>query len=321
VTIARAQNQPVHEQYMFDWMLVNPSFAGFSEITTVKMTHREQWIGISDAPSTSFLMFKHRLKGRAGGIGGYIFSDSNGPNSFNGFQFSWSWQALLRARRHNRFVLSFGMSFRGMFHSLDESRFERDYYDPIVSYGRQLTFVPNANAGIVLSYKQHFLGASFDNLIPWTDRMYNVAAEPITYAIMNIHTGHIIQLKPRYQIRPSAMVKTNFHGLNQLDVNFKFHIMSGKKIRSVYLRHPHEIWLGASYRQTLDFTHAAPLSFSPCIGFSIQSFTFMYLYDFGLTSLQTCHYGSHQISIGIRLYRDKYLNWGKHHVASFNYDF
>ena len=44
VSVIQAQNIPVHEQYMFDWMLVNPSFAGFSEITNVKVVHREQWV-------------------------------------------------------------------------------------------------------------------------------------------------------------------------------------------------------------------------------------------------------------------------------------
>jgi len=317
-----AQNMPVHEQYMFDWMLVNPAFAGISEVTSVKMVHRDQWVGIDDAPRTSFLMFKHRLKGRAGGVGGYIYSDQNGPNSYNGFQFSWSWQALLRAKRYNRLILSFGMSFRGLLHTLDESRFDRDMYDPLIDYSRKVTFVPNANACVMISYRQHFIGASFENLIPWSDRMYNIQAEPINYVIMNIHTGHILQLKKdRYQFRPSLLVKTNFHGLTQMDINFKFHIMSGKEIRSVYLRYPNEIWIGASYNQTLDWNHSAPLSLSPAVGFSIHAFSFMYLYDIGLTSLQSYHYGSHQISIGIRFFRDKYRNWSKHNVPSFNDDF
>ncbi|MBN2777864.1 MAG: type IX secretion system membrane protein PorP/SprF [Bacteroidales bacterium] len=316
-----AQNMPVHEQYMFDFMLVNPAFAGISEVTSVKMIHREQWVGIDDSPSTSFLMFKHRLKGRAGGIGGYIYSDNNGPNSYNGAQFSWSWQALLSAKRYNKMILSFGMSFRGLIHSLDESKFDRDLYDPIVDYSRKATFVPNANAGVVLSYKQHFLGASFENLIPFSDRMYNVSVEPIKYVIMNIHTGHILQLTPKVQFRPSALVKTNFHGLNQLDVNFKFHLMSGKEVRSVYIRYQNEIWLGLSYNQTLDWMHSAPLSLSPALGLNYHAFTFMYLYDLGLTSLQSCHFGSHQISIGIRFWHDKYYNWDKHLIPSFNDDF
>jgi len=320
-TYAQAQNIPVHEQYMFDFMLVNPAFAGISEITSVKAVHREQWIGMDNSPSTSFLMFKHRLKGRAGGIGGYIYSDRNGPNSYNGAQISWSWQVLLSAKRQNKMMLSFGMAFRGLLHSLDETKFDRDMYDPIVDYNRKNSFIPNANAGLVFSYKQHFLGASFENLIPWSDRMYNITYEPNNHVIMNVHTGHILNIKSKFQLRPSALVKTNFHGLNQLDLNIKFHIMGGKDVRSVYIRHNNEVWLGLSYRQTLDLMHSAPLSLSPAIGFSYHAFTFMYLYDLGLTSLQSCNSGSHQISIGIKFWHDKYYNWDKHLIPSFNDDF
>lgn len=317
----RGQDLPVHEQYMFDYMLVNPSFAGLSEVTSVKMIHREQWIGVDNAPNTSFLLFKHRLKGRSGGIGGYIFSDHNGPNSKYGAQFSWSFQALLKSTRYDRAILSFGMSFRGLVHVLDETGFDKDIYDPIVTYSRLSTFVPNANAGVILSYNQSFIGASFDNLIPWTDRMYEITAEPISHVLMNVHTGHIIQLKRKMQLRPSAMVKTNFNGLSQLDINVKLHIMGGKEINSIYLRFPNEVWFGASYRQTLDWKNSSALSFSPAVGFSVKAFTFMYLYDLGLTSLQLYHSGTHQICVGIKLFPDQYVNWGKNKTPIFTEDF
>jgi type IX secretion system PorP/SprF family membrane protein len=320
ISVAQAQNTPVHEQYMFDFMLVNPSFAGISEVTNVKLVHREQWVGI-EAPSTSFLMFKHRLKGRAGGIGGYVYSDSNGPNSYQGAQIAWSWQAMLSVKRYNKLILSFGMAVRGMFHSLDESEFTRDLYDPLVDYNKKVSFNPNASAGLLISYRQHFLGASFENLIPWSDKMYNIQVEPINYVVMNLHTGHIIPIQKRYQFRPSVLFKTNFHGLNQLDINFKFHMLSGKAIRSVYIKYPNDVWVGLSYNQTLDWLNSSPLSLSPAFGFSIHAISFMYLYDLGLTSFQSCNYGSHQISIGIRLFRDQYVNWGKHDIPSFNYDF
>lgn len=320
-SLLKAQDLPVHEQYMFDWMLVNPSFAGLSEVTNIKMIHREQWVGLDEAPSTSFLMFKRRLGERAGGIGGYVFSDQNGPNSYYGAQFSWSFQVLLKSTRYDRAILSFGMSFRGLFHVLDESKFERDLYDPIINYSRKTTFVPNANAGLLFSYNQSFVGVAFENLMPWTDRMYNVSYEPINYVMMNAHTGHVFQLLRKLQLRPSFLFKTNFHGLNQMDVNVKFNLKGGKEINSVYLRYPNEVWIGASYRQTFDWMNVSALSISPAFGFSVKAFSFKYLYDLGLTTLQGYHFGTHQISIGLRFYPDKYVNWGKHHIPLFLDDF
>ena len=320
-TQINAQDLPVHEQYMFDYMLVNPSFAGLSEITSVKIIHRQQWIGIENAPNTSFLMFKRRLAGRTGGIGGYVFSDQNGPNKKYGAQFSWSFQALLRSVKYSKTMLSFGMSFRGLVHVLDETGFNRDIYDPIITYSRHTTFIPNANAGFLFSHRQSFIGASFENLIPWTDRIYNITIEPINYVIMNIHAGTIMQINRKAQLRPSAMVRSNFHGGNQLDVNIKFHIFGGKEIKSVYLRFPNEVWFGLSYCNTLDWGNSAPLSLSPVFGISVKAFTLYYQYDLGLTSLQLFNSGSHQIGIGFRLFPDQYVNWDKHSIPLFIEDF
>jgi type IX secretion system PorP/SprF family membrane protein len=321
VLSARAQELPVHEQYMFDYMLVNPAFAGLSEVTSIKMIHREQWVGIENSPNTSFLIFKRRIKDRTGGIGGYVFSDNNGPNSKFGAQLSWSFQALLKSTRFDRSILSFGMSFRGLVHVLDESKFERELYDPIINYTRDVSFVPNANAGAMFSYNQSFIGVSFENLIPWTDRMYDISVEPLTYVFMNIHTGHIIPLMRNIQLRPSAMYKTNFHGLNQIDCNIKCNLQSGKKIHSVYLRFPNEVWFGLSYRQTLDWKNISALSLSPTFGFNVGRFTFAYLYDLGLTTLQSYNYGTHQISVGLRFFPDQYVNWDKHSIPLFTDDF
>lgn len=317
----KAQDLPVHEQYMFDYMLVNPSFAGMSEVTSVKVIHREQWIGIDDAPRTSFLLFKHRLNERTGGVGGYIFSDKNGPNSKYGGQLTWSFQALLDSKRYSRTILSFGISFRALLHTLDETGFENTIYDPIITYSKQTSFIPNANAGLVLSYNQAFLGLSFDNLIPWSDRMYNFTIEPVNFVLMNVHTGNIFVLSRKVQFRPSVMFKTNFHGLNQLDVNAKFHVFGNKPIRSVYIRYQNEFWFGFSYRQTLDYNNISALSLSPTFGFTIDKFSFMYLYDLGLTHLQLFHSGTHQICVGIRFFHDKYRNWGKHSIPVFTDDF
>ncbi len=316
-----AQEIPVHEQYMFDWTLVNPSFMGLSESTSIKLMHREQWIGIENSPRTSVLLVKRRLKDRTGGLGGYIYSDRNGPSSKHGFSLSWSFQVLMDAKRYDRSVLSFGMSFKGLLHVLDESQFGPHVYDPIIDYTRKQTFVPNANAGFLYSVKNYFIGFSANNLLQYTDKMYNQNLEPPPPIIGNFHSGGVFAMSSRFQIRPSILFKTSFEGLKQLDLNTKFNLFSGKDIRSVYIRYPNELWIGISYKQTLDRRNYSALSFSPSFGFAVGSFTFAYLYDLGLTSLQMFHYGTHQLAIGLRFFPDRYVNWGKHHIPLFLEDF
>lgn len=318
----KSQDLPVHEQYMLDWTLVNPSFVGLSESTCFKLLHREQWVGIENSPRTSLFLFKRRLKERTGGYGGYVFSDRNGPNIKHGLQLSGSFQAVLRAQRYNQLILSFGMSVKGLMHILDETQFDQHIYDPIVHHSKKASYVPSANAGVLMSYSKFFLGVTFDDLLQYTDRMYNIYLEPVPRIFMNVHSGGVYDvIVPRIKAMPSVLFKTDFHGLNQLDVNYKLKLYSGKEIRSVYIRYSNEVWIGLSYKQTLDRWNIAPLSFSPSFGFAVGSITFGYLYDIGLTSLQFYHLGSHQLSIGLRYFPDKYVNWEKHHIPRFIDDF
>lgn len=318
---ATSQDMPVHEQYMLDWTLVNPSFMGLSESTHIKLMHREQWTGIENSPRTSMLLFKRRLSERTGGIGGYLFSDRNGPEYKHGFQLSWSFQAMMNVKRYDRLVLSFGMSLKGLLHQLDEKQLGQNVYDPIIDYTVKSSFVPGANAGMLVSYKDYFAGIAFDNLLQYVDKMYNTYLEPVPPILMNIHSGAIFEIIPRVQVRPSVLYKSSFTGLHQMDFNVKFQLFSGKEIRSVYIRYANEAWLGLSYKQTLDRGNVSALALCPSFGFSMGNFTFGYLYDLGLTTLQMYHYGSHQISIGYRIFPDQYVNWGKHHIPLILEDF
>ncbi len=317
----KAQNLPVHELYMFDFMLVNPSFTGISQSTTFKIFHNQQWIGFENAPKTSYFLFKHRLNEREGGIGGYIFSDLNGPNKKFGTQLNFSYQVFLYNRRNHKFIMSFGMAFRGLVHVLDESKFDRDIYDPIINYSKLTSFIPNANAGILLSYNLNFLGVSFENLIPWTDRMYSRYLEPINHVVTNIHGGSFLQVHKKVQLRPSILFKSNFHGLSQLDVNLKVYYGGMNSGQSVFVRNNSNFWFGFSYRNTLDKENLKPLSFAPCFGMNVDVFTLFYQYEIGLTSLQIYHNGTHQIGLGIKLFKDKYLKWGKFSNAMFYDEF
>jgi type IX secretion system PorP/SprF family membrane protein len=59
--IVSAQQDPVYDQYMFNSFLLNPAVAGHEGYTAVNLTVREQWIGLTDAPSTYALSGQTRL--------------------------------------------------------------------------------------------------------------------------------------------------------------------------------------------------------------------------------------------------------------------
>lgn len=318
-----AQDAPVYEQYVFDNALLNPAFVGIVDLVQVKAAHRQQWIGFGaeNTPHTTFLMFRSRLKDRNGGIGGFIYNDRNAVNSQTGLQLNGSFQFLLRTNRKTRTILSFGFGATVFMHTYDETNFERDIYDPIVNYSSKNYFGYDANFGVLLTHGGFLSGISVNNLLQWTSPAYNQALERSPRLNMNLHVGKIFWLTNHMQLCPLLVYKTNIKNLNQIDIGVRYKLMSGKKVRTVYTKDENEVIIGLLYKQTFDVGNISPLSISPMVGFAIKGLTISYLCDISLTGIQMCNYGSHQISIGYRFYRDKFTVLGKHNVASMVYDF
>lgn len=321
--IVKSQDAPVYEQYAFDNTLLNPSFTGLVDVMHVKVAHRQQWVGFgpNHTPSTSFVMFRSRLKERNGGIGGFLYTDKNGVNSQTGLQVNGSFHFLLRTHRRTKTILSFGIGATVFMHTIDESLFDRDIYDPIVIYGSRNYFGYDANCGFLVTHGGFMAGISFNRLLQWTCPIYDYDHEPVVGANMNVHVGKVFWLTNDMQISPLLIFKTNMENMNQLDLGFHMKFLSGKKINTIYTKEENEIVLGLTYKQTLDVGNVSPLSISPMVGVVFKGFSVSYLCDLSLTRLQRYNYGTHQLLLGYRLYRDKHTTLGKHDVASMVYEF
>src|SRR3954466_15234852 len=51
---ASAQQQPHYTQYVLNQYILNPALTGIENYTDIKISHRHQWVGIEDAPVTSY---------------------------------------------------------------------------------------------------------------------------------------------------------------------------------------------------------------------------------------------------------------------------
>lgn len=318
-----AQDAPVYEQYAFSNTLLNPAFIGIVDMIEMKAAHRQQWIGMGprNTPSTTFLMFRSRIKDHDGGLGGFLYTDKNGVNSQTGLQLNGSFQFLMRTKRKTRTILSFGFGATVFMHTYDESGFDRDIYDPIVNYAKTNYFGYDANFGVLLTHGGLITGVSFNNLLQWTCPVYNAVLERSPSVNMNVHVGKTFWVMTGLQFCPLLIYKTNMMNLNQMDVGFRLKFLSGNKIRTIYTKDENEFVLGLIYKQTLDVGNLSPLSISPMVGFVVKGISLSYLCELGLTGLQRYNYGTHQIALGFRLYRDKFTTLDKHNVASMVYDF
>src|SRR5436190_19335939 len=49
-----AQQKPHYTQYILNQYILNPAITGIENYTDVKLSHRHQWVGIQDAPVTTY---------------------------------------------------------------------------------------------------------------------------------------------------------------------------------------------------------------------------------------------------------------------------
>ena len=135
---AFSQQVPMYSQYIMNGFLVNPSFTGRDGYTTVNLTVREQWVGMS-GPSTYAASFQTRIlkdsyiskstnvrqdevrptKGGNVGLGGYVFNDQNGIMRRTGFQAAYAYHISLNDANEIPNNLSFGLAFTGYQYFID----------------------------------------------------------------------------------------------------------------------------------------------------------------------------------------------------------
>ena len=104
----RAQQLPQLSQYVSQDYLYNPAVAGSRPWFELRSAHRNQWVGIQDAPRT-FMLSGITPVGANMGLGGFLYTDNVGPTRRTGAQFSYAYHLRLTERVKLSMSVAFGM--------------------------------------------------------------------------------------------------------------------------------------------------------------------------------------------------------------------
>src|ERR1700744_2412644 len=53
-TFSYAQQKPQYTQYVLNEYILNPALSGIENYTDIKLSHRQQWVGLNGAPVTTY---------------------------------------------------------------------------------------------------------------------------------------------------------------------------------------------------------------------------------------------------------------------------
>lgn len=314
---AMAQQRPHYTQYILNNYILNPALSGIENYTDVKLSMRDQWVGLNGAPKTSYFSIQAPI-----GKGDYRTSSTSFQVPGQNPRGKYYWENYTAAEPHhgigltvvndktgsfNRFTanatyayhlgltpttnLSAGFSAGITNISLDRSKHDfngsGDPYDPAT--GASLTgelnkIRPDLGAGLWLYSRNYFIGLSAMQIIPQKLAFVDDAAFLTKGRLvphMFLTAGYRFLLGEDVNAIPSLMLKY-IHGSSKTD--FQPEVNLKMQYRDL-------MWVGGSYRYENGYAAMAGLNVS-------NTFNIGYAYDFTTSGLSTVSRGTHELMVG-----------------------
>ncbi len=308
ISTAAAQQKPQYTQYILNNYILNPALSGIENYTDLKLSNRDQWVGLNGAPKTmyltahaplgkqdyktsvtSFNMPGENPRGQAywenytaseahHGVGLTILNDVTGLYNRFSANVSYAYHIGLSPKTN----MSAGFAGGIMKISRDASKAtyaNNDPSDPAQGNVDDIYKIrPDLSAGVWLYSASYFLGISAQQIIPqkisFVDDTLGFKLVPHLFAT----AGYRYLLNDDINAVPSVMFKYVSPLQLQFDLNLKF------QYRDLF-------WLGGNYR--FKDGYAAMLGMN--VG---NTFNVGYAYDFTTSKLGTATKGTHEIIIG-----------------------
>jgi len=186
--------------------------------------------------------------------------------------------------------LSFGLAGTLVQNQLDETSFDPNRVDPIISGEVQSEMYYNLDVGFSYHLKGFFLNATAKNLLLSSRDLYT-KFENFNLRNYVVSTGIYFGGK-NFHVEPSVLVQyKEFSGQLITDGNLKFYFT---------LAGYNTVYLGASYRRDWEDDAAQNIyhTITPIVGANIGKFTIAYTYTYEMSPLPISNSGFHQITLG-----------------------
>lgn len=319
-----AQQRPHYTQYILNNYILNPALSGIENYTDVKISTRDQWVGLKGAPKTSYFSIHAPI-----GKGDYRTSSTSFEVPGQNPRGKYYWENYTAAEPHhgigftmindrtgsfNRFTayatyayhlgLSPTTNLAGGFSagitniSLDKSKQDfsgvGDPYDPATGAaisGEINKIRPDIGIGFWLYSRSFFVGLSAQQIIPQKlsfsdDATFVGGGRLIPHVFLT--AGYRFLASEDVNIIPSVMLKYVEHSSRN---NFQPELNIKAQYRDL-------LWLGGSYRYEDGYAAMAGINVSNTVNVG-------YAYDITTTSLNTVSRGTHEILVGF-IFGNKY---------------
>ena len=292
----------MYSQYIMNGFLINPSFAGRDGYTTVNLTVRDQWVGMTGAPTTYAASFQTRLlkdsyiskstsvrkkfvkptRGGNVGLGGYLFNDNNGIMHRTGIQAAYAYHISMGRTDGTPNYLSFGLAMTAYQFVVNTNGVIYDPADPLLNSYQRSVFIPDFNFGASFTTSKYYVGFAMTNLLRGSlfvsDSSSNKRTELGNYFLTG---GMKFPVSRDWVIEPSTLIKSSDMLLKSIQADLT---------TRVYYKD--DYWAGISWRTS----DAIVLM----VGLKYDRYYFAYAYDITLTDIRKQSFGTHELTLAVK---------------------
>ena len=310
---ALGQQRPHYTQYIMNNYVVNPALSGIENYVDLKMSMRNQWVGIDGAPqtfyltahgpigktdqktnATSFSMKGEDPRGKRyweeytasephHGIGMSVVNYRTGYISRYFATATYAYHLALNAKTN--LSAGFGLGISGT--TMDRSRIElANAFDPVIMNGsdRYNKVSPDLSAGLWLYHADYFVGFSAQQILPTKFYLHDSTLnKSVDVPHLFVTAGYRFFLTDDITALPSVMVRY----ISSMPLYTAFNLK---------LQYQERLWLGGSYRVQEGYAAMAGVNIS-------QTFNISYSYDINNSRylLGSMQRGTHEIVLGFLL--------------------
>ncbi len=274
---SHAQQDPMFTQYMNNILSVNPAYAGSSNMLSLQVMSRNQWVAWEGAPVTQTFSAHTPFTKYNMGIGFSVLSDEIGPISQTGAYIDYSYSLNFDRGRYLSFGLKGGVNFYEA--SLSDLR-TVDPNDPILVNDINRRLLPNFGIGVFYQSQRFIVGLSVPKLIENVINDHDFSSEYISKESIHYFfmTGYVLDVNRILKFKPYVLMKYVNNAPLSVDL-------------TAQLLFYNRFWVGAMYRvgDAVGAIMQIQLTNQLRVGYS---------YDVSANDLSTFNNGTHEILVG-----------------------
>ena len=272
-----AQQDPLSTQYLNNYFLINPAYAGMTKDLNCSAGYRLQWAGFDGSPVTFNATGNMSVHNNKMGLGFSALVDKTGSDKTTEFNGAYAYH--LRLDNSTGAEMSFGLQAGMINYKSDYSELTVTPGDP--NFNNVSQFKPNFGAGLLLRNDNYLVSIAMPHLLQQGDNASTNAATGLYSRNLYVFGSYLVPLSYRVKFKPSILLRSVKGAPVSIDYCFAF------KMDESYT-------IGVFTRNFKNVGFQALLNVGDALRFG-------YVFEMPLSINTALNFTSHELMCGIRL--------------------